>query len=156
MKTADIVALLKDGKKPMVKLTACLWDDSWGQKGMVARITGFVEHQGETVELAFDYNEHKEHNLSLQEHNWYLPGDNAGSGQRQIGTKFEAGGMDANNVFEEVHFDDPGDVPVELADGSPILAEYLRSGSTLSYVEWLEMQLEELVPDAMKPWSDEI
>ena len=44
----------------------------------------------------------------------------------------------------------------ELAEENKILAEYMKSGSALSYVEWLEEQLEELVPDCMKPWSDKI
>ena len=36
---------------------------------------------------------------------------------------------------------------------SPIRAVYLASGSTIPYVEWLEQQLEELVPDCMKAWK---
>lgn len=152
MKTIEIVALLKAGKKPMVKLTGCPWDDSFGQPGMLARITGFKAHNDDTTELMFDYNEQKEHNLGLQEHNWYIRKD--GVDTHQLGTIFEAGSMDPANVFEEIYFDDAGDVPVELADGNRILSFYLDSKSTLGYVEWLEQQLEDLVPNAMKPWGE--
>jgi hypothetical protein len=154
MKTAEIVKLLKDGKKPMVKLTNILWDDSFGQKGMIARITSFTEHQDDTTELMFEYNEQKAHNLSLQEHNWYVYKDGQDTGK--LGTIFEAGSMKEDNIFEEIYFNDGDDVPVELADGSPILAEFLKSGSTLSYVEWLEKQLDELVPECMKSWGEKL
>jgi len=97
----------------------------------------------------------KDHNLALQSHNWYIYKDGKDTGK--LGTVFEAGNdMDPVELVEDIYFDDAGDVPVVLADGNKILAEYLKSGSTLSYVEWLEKQLDELVPNAMKPWSDEI
>ena len=154
MKTAAIVALLKEGKKPLVKITGDLWDDSFGTKGMLARITTCVEHRDDTHELRFDYTENKDHNLSLQGHNWYVYEDGRDTGK--LGTIFEAGSMDQNDLTEDVYFDDAGDVPVELAEGNKILAEYLESGSTQPYVEWLEAKLEELVPNAMKTWTDEI
>jgi hypothetical protein len=36
MKTQELIALLKAGKQPMVRLTNELWEESWGQKNMVA------------------------------------------------------------------------------------------------------------------------
>jgi len=150
LKTKDIVALLKDGKKPLVRLTANLWDDSWGAKGMIARIVGFKGHQDDTVELMFDYNEHRENNLALQSHDYWL------NGGADKGTAFEAGMMKEDDVTEEVYFSmydqDEMEVPVVLAD-SPVLEEYVKSGSKLSYVEWLEKFVEDNVPEAMKPWS---
>ena len=160
MKTQAIVDLLKQGKKPMVKITGPLWDDSWGDKGMLARIVSYVDQRDNDVELKFDYAENKAHNLSLQGHNWHLTGGG-------LGTAFEAGVMEEDDMTEEVYFsykeynsvskknDGPdGEVPVELAEENKILAEYVKSGSALSYVEWLEQQLEELVPNCMKPWGE--
>lgn len=152
MKAKDIVALLKAGKKPMVRVTGSLWDDGWGEAGMLARIVSFKEnHQdadGAMVELKFDYNENKAHNLALQSHEYYL---RAGG----KGTAFESGLMKEDDVNEEVYFmldGDGSDVPVELAD-SPILAEYLKSGSALTYVAWLEKFVDDNVPECMKSWS---
>jgi hypothetical protein len=140
MKTKEIVALLKDGKKPVVKILGALWDDAWGEKGMLARIVSFKENHADgdpMVELEFDYNENKAHNLSLQSHEYFLRN---GEGK---GTAIEAGVMKEDNI------------PVELAD-SPILALYTKSGSNLSYVQWLESKMEELVPECMKDWKEGI
>lgn len=137
VKARDFVAMLKEGKKPLVKLTDMLWDESWGAKGMIARITKFIEHPhdgNDMIELDFDYNENKEHNLTLQSHGYYL---RSGEG---TGTAFEAGMMNINNIHEGIYFELSQDVPVVLAD-SPILAEYVKSGSKLAYVEWLEDEL---------------
>jgi len=153
MKVADIVALLKEGKQPMVKLTDVLWDDSFGQKGMIARIISMEPHTDDTVKLFFSFKEHKDHNLALQCHNWYIYKDGKDTGK--LGTIFEAGKeMDPVEMIEDIFFDDAGDVPVDLTEDNKILAEYLKSGSTLTYVAWLEKQLEDLVPNCMKPWAD--
>ena len=137
MKTKDIVALLKEGKRPMVRLMKNLWEDGWGEAGMLARVVGFREHPGdseEMVELMFDYNENKAHNLALQGRNYYLKDGG-------LGTAFESGMMkEDEGISEDVFFELPQDVPVELAD-SPVLEEYVKSGSKVPYVEWLEGEL---------------
>jgi hypothetical protein len=120
VKTKDIVALLKEGKQPLVKLTGSLWDDSWGDKGMIARIVGFRENHDDgepMVEIEFDYNDHKAHNLALQSHGYYIWEDGRDTGK--TGTAFEAGMMKEDNIHEGVHFMlecDGAEVPVELAD----------------------------------------
>jgi hypothetical protein len=154
VKAKDIMGLLKDGKKPLVKVTGALWDDAWSEAGMLARIVAFKEdtHDEEMVEFTFNYNEHKAHNLALQGHTYYL---NSVNEPRKLGTAIEAGLMKEEDLHEEVHFMLEGngsDVPVELAD-SPILAEYAKSGSKLSYVGWLEDFIETNVPNCMKPWA---
>lgn len=155
MKTKDIVALLKDGKKPMVKITGDLWDDSWGCAGMLARIVSFTDASAgddEMVEMEFDYNENKAHNLAVQPRGYYIYEGGCDTGK--TGTIFEAGDMEESNIHESVIFEVEGvnaDVPVELAD-SPILNEYLKSGSKLPYVEWLEIFINCNVPECMKPW----
>jgi len=156
MKSRDIIALLNEGKKPVVRLTLNLWDDSWGEKGMIARIVEYRENPNDgdpMVELEFDYNEHKAHNITLQSHGYYM---RDAEFPRKTGTAFESGNMKEDNIHEGVHFMMDGggsEVPVELAD-SPILAEYVKSGSKLSYVEWLEKFIEDNVPECMKPWSE--
>ena len=41
MKCKEFIELLKTGKQPIVKLTDTLWDDSWGQSGMIAKVLRF-------------------------------------------------------------------------------------------------------------------
>ena len=148
MKVKDILTLMKDGKKPMVRLTSSLWDDSWGGAGMLARITSWNDsHDSGLVDITFDYNEQREHNLGLQSHSWFIGSDG------KTGTAFEAGHMDEKDIKEDVTFDLEDDVPVVLTADNPILAEYLKSGSTLTYVAWLEKFIEDNVPNCMKPWE---
>lgn len=140
MDTKTIVELLQQGKKPIVKLTNNLWDDSWGEKGMIARIVSFKENHCDAnepmVSLMFDYNEHKDHNLALQSHTYFLNG----GGQ---GTAFEAGRMKEDNIHESVYFMMEGngsDVPVDMIT-SPLLDEFAKSKTSMTYVEWLENEL---------------
>ena len=147
MKASVLIGLLADGKKPMVRLTDNLWDESFGAKGMLARVTASVPEPDGTVSIAFDYNEHREHNVALDEPSWYLKGD-------AKGTAIEAGHFDdPNNLCEDVIFEPDADLAVELVETETPLAEYIASGTTQSYVEWLEAKLEELVPNCMKDWK---
>lgn len=142
MNINKIVELLKQGKKPVVKLVNQLWDDSWGDKGMLARITAYRENNHDSpetmIELDFDYNEFKEHNLALQSHAYFIYKDGHDTGK--LGTAFEAGMMDEKDIKEQVFYMLSDDVPVEITD-SPLLSEYTNSKSKMSYVEWLEDEL---------------
>lgn len=141
--------LVKEGKNPLVRLTGELWDDSFGQKGMIARVTKAVdEPHDDLVSFTFDYNENREHNLKLDNPNWFI----GSSGK--TGTAIEAGHFEnPNNLIEDVIFDPSDPVPVELVEENTILVEYLASESEVPYVEWLEAKLEKLVPEAMKTWK---
>ena len=148
MNASVLKKLIDEGKKPMVRVLDSLWDDSFGQKGMIARIVAICDHDHDLYEFTFDYNEKREHNVALDEPVWFI----GSSGKK--GTAIEAGQFDdPNNVKEEVYFEHEQDVPVELVDDQTPLALYLGSDSKLTYVEWLEAKLEELVPDCMKDWK---
>ena len=148
MKVKDIVALLKEGKKPIVKLTDYIWDDAFGCKGMIARVLSFREdpNADDTIWFDVDYNENRAHNIALDSPTWYCKGE-------KLGSAIESGQFeDPNNLHEEVCFMSEDNVPVELAD-SPILAEYIKSGAKIPYVEWLEIFINANVPECMKPWG---
>lgn len=147
MNVNQIIAMLQAGKKPVVKLTDFLWDDSWGEKGMIAEITKMQNSPHNMTRLTFNYDRFKDTNLPLQSHDYFLT-------EGKLGTAFESGLMKPDCIEETVYFDDNQDVPVVLTADSPIMAEYIKSGFTGSYVEWLEKQLEELVPDCMKTWKE--
>lgn len=137
MKAKDILQAVKSGKQLKVRLTNFLWDDSWGEKGMVATITSAVERPHEGIEIVFNYNEEKDHNLSLQTANYFL----REGGQ---GTAFEAGLMKIEDIHEDVWFEADQDVPVELIEGNSLFKEFKDSESKLTYVEWLEERLSDL------------
>ena len=146
MKATVLMDLVKSGKRPVVKVTGLLWDEAWGEEGMIAEVTSASGPDGDgCVSFTFDYNKFRETNLPLQSHTYYLKD----TGQ---GTAFEAGMMDEKDIQEDVMFQDTDDLPLELAEEG-LLGEYFESGSEDSYVKWLEGKLEELVPNAMKTWK---
>jgi hypothetical protein len=152
MKREILKALVREGKKPMVRLTGELWDESFGQEGMIARVISAVDQPDDTlVEFVFDYNEKRDLNLTFDQPNWFLRcGDSS-----KMGTAIEAGKFkDPTNLTEEVVFDENEPVPVEFIEKETPLGEYLESDSKVGYVEWLEAKLEELVPNAMKTWKN--
>lgn len=153
MKAEVLQALVKQGKRPLVRLTDnSLNEDSFGNEGMIARvITASDTDQYGVIVFEFDYNENKEHNLALQSHGYYLHGDSEG----KTGTIFEAGLMKESDIREKIYADagEEFNLSVELIAEDTPLGEYIASGSKVPYVEWLEGKLEELVPDCMKTWK---
>ena len=137
MKTIEIINILKTGKKPFVVLTSNPWEESWGEKGMIARITKF-EEKDNMVKIWFDYNEKKEHNLSLQFHGWHIGGTT-----EKTGTAFEAGKMNINDIQESVYFEYEDPFPAVICEVGP-LKDFTETKTTQSYVEYLEAKLNEL------------
>ena len=154
MKAGVLRRMLNDGKKPLVKLTGQLWDDSFGCEGMVARMTAVSEepmHGDEKplFDYRFDYNEHAVQNFALDKPEWYLKGGD------EKGTAVQAGIVEACDLFETVLFSDDEDVAAELCEGEGLADEYVhsRDASSMTYVQWLERKLEELVPEDRKTWK---
>ena len=148
MNASVLKKLIDEGKKPMVRLTDVLWDDAFGQKGMIARVVSAALSDNDMFDFKFDFNENREHNRALDEPNWFI----GSTGKK--GTALEAGQFkNPNDIQEEVCYEENQDVPVELVDDSTPLALYLASGSKQTYVEWLEGKLEELVPECLKDWK---
>jgi hypothetical protein len=91
------------------------------------------------VNLTFDYNENRDHNLALDVAAWSI-GDTD-----KMGTAIEAGYCeDPNNITEDIIWDPKDPVPVELVEANSLLNEYLadnRICSPGSYVEWLERKM---------------
>lgn len=133
-----LIKILKEKGKVLVKLLSNPWDESWGEKGMIAEISYLGEKHADH-EFHYDYNKYKEHNLPLQGHDWFVGRDG------KTGTAFEAGKMDINDIHEEVYHE--GHVPVEIIE-TGFLAEYIKKveeGCKKTYIEWLEYNLESAI-----------
>jgi hypothetical protein len=140
MKVETLKALVREGKKPLVRLTDILWDESFGQKGMIARVVAAVDRgHNDLVDLTFDYNENRDHNLALDVADWFI------GNTIKKGTAIEAGHFDdPNNITEDIVWDQKDSLPVELVEKDSLLNEYLadsRNYPPLGYVEWLEKKL---------------
>lgn len=155
MKTDDLVSLVQGGKKPLVKVLGWVSDDAFVREGMIARVIAVRVCAHDTVVFTFDYNEKRKHNLALDNPSWYLSIDQVEKLGRKMGTAIESGHFeDPNNLVENVGGDFGEDIDVKLVeDNNTPMAEYVKSGSKQTYVEWLEAKLEELVPECMKSWT---
>ena len=126
MKSTNLVELLKQGKKPLVKLLNETQDgEGWGEKGMLARILSWHYDVEDVIAFEFDYNENKTHNLALQGNNYHVYDHGAYKG---LGTAFEANFIkNENDIHETVYYVTHGngsDVPVEIAEGG-LITEYM-------------------------------
>ncbi len=144
MKYNELKTILSAGKQPIVKFNDVGYEFfGFGVVGMVAKITKVMSEgpDSECAGLTVDYSVAKEHNLSLQTHDFWV--GNAG----KTGTIFEAGRMKPEHMQEilYVEMSDKFDLPFELVlgNGEP-LAEYMKEKSDLAfkmtYVEWLESE----------------
>ncbi len=143
MKVETLRGLIREGKKPLVRLTDCPWDESFGKKGMIARVVSATDEPHDNlVRFTFDYNENREHNLALDVADWFI-----GTTGKMV-TSIEAGYFeDPNNITEAIFFDPKDSVPVELVEKDSLLNDYLADnhiGSPFSYIEWLEAKVKEL------------
>lgn len=134
-----LFALVSTGKRPVVKITGPLWDESWGDKGMLAEVVSATPPDSDgCMSFKFDYNKFRDTDLPLQSHDWFTgPGS-------ETGTAFEAGVMDEKDLNEEVIFGETDDIPVEIVtDG--LLGDYVKSGAMekgQTYTAWLESVVE--------------
>jgi len=156
VKYNELKELLVGGKQPMVKFNKAIDDcEVFGQPGMLARITHVVKERDGVSCIMVDYAVAKEHNLALQDHNWWIGSTN------KTGTIFEAGMMkeDQMQAALYVDMDDKFDMPFDLVaeEGTP-LAEYMKEKADpafkMTYGEWLERQWKEL-KDAVRAYAEE-
>lgn len=163
MKYRDLAAFLKSGKQPVVKFNKKIVDlETFAEPGMLAKILYIVreDNSGDKYAVAsvkVDFGVAKEHNLVLQDHNWYI-----GSGTNKKGTVFEAGLMKPDDMTEELCLDMPDehDLPLDLVaeEGSP-LADYLKvkavnPSMTDTYAEWLEEHYRRLTAEIRRLEED--
>lgn len=135
-----IVGILESGKKPLVRLTDRLWDESFGNKGMIARIESAIFKPHGLISIQFNYNEFREHNLNLDQPNWWIGSTNT------LGTAIEANHFtDPKNLIENIVFDPRDDVGFEFAELNNLLSEYVKEKenkiTSLDYIGWLEKKI---------------
>jgi hypothetical protein len=135
MKGKNLFSLVSTGKRPVVKITDFLWDESFGSKGMMAEVVSATAPDSDgCMSFKFDYSKFKDTNLPLQSHDWFIGRDG------KTGTAFEAGVMDEKEFSEEVVFGEDDDVSVEVVE-TGLLGEYVKSGAVelgVTYTAWLE------------------
>jgi hypothetical protein len=134
-----LFALVSTGKRPVVKITDALWDEAFGDKGMLAEVVSATAPDSDgCMSFKFDYNKFRDTDLPLQSHDWFTgPGS-------ETGTAFEAGAMDEKDINEEVIYGETDDIPVEIVTEG-LLGDYVKSGAMengQTYTAWLESVVE--------------
>lgn len=144
MKASVLLDLVKAGKKPILRIKELLWDESFGEPGMLAELISISEGTDHyTLEL--DFSKFREHNMTLASTDFYL-GDTAKAKLgRETGDAIEAAFIGAD-LIESVYLEKTEDLPCEFVADASLMGAYVAACSTLSYVEWLEKQLHDLVP----------
>ena len=145
MKIDTLIQMVRAGKKPVVKLISCPWDESFGEKGMLAEVTAAEEYKligG--WKFTFNYNRFRETNEPYMSHDFYLSDEDGIRLDRKTGTAIEAGLIEENDLTEVIYFDKTDDIPIELADDNELLVRYVNSGLTISYTKWLENRVTDL------------
>jgi len=136
----DIVEIIESGKKPLVRFTLRLWDESFGNKGMIARIESAIFKPHGLISIQFNYNEFREHNLNLDQPNWWIGSTNT------LGTAIEANHFtDPKNLIENIVFDPRDNVGIEFVEENNLLSEYIKEKenktTSLDYISWLEKKI---------------
>ena len=147
MKARDLYNVISSVKKPIVNLTGRLLEDSFGSAGMIARIVNCYKTHDNFVHFHFDYNEHRDHNIALDEPTWYIS-----KSEGNMGTAIEAGIVNPNDIFEDICFDLDEEINVVFTDDCPTLKGFLESEFDGTYLEWLESMVTSIITnkDAQK------
>jgi hypothetical protein len=146
MKIAQLVDLLRAGKCLTVRLHEHLWDESFGEPGMIAIIQSITEDGAGDYNMIFDYSKFREHNMSLAANDFYINDELAAKLGRDTGNAVESGCI-KDDLQEHLWWDANDDVPVRLVDDDSLMGMYLKDAIFKgTYSEWLEKQLQDMVP----------
>lgn len=132
MNAEKIFEFLKSGKKITVKAKDNVYDffDESLDPKMLARIHHATEEDG-LLKLVLDLSGFEAHNKSVAKPDWYI-----GSEDR-MGIWMETKHYPQDGL-EIVYLPIEGELPFELVIDDSILKDYVDSGTTDSYIEFLE------------------
>ena len=145
-----LTKLVKSGVKPVIRITGSLCDESFGEPGMLAEcalVRSDTYTDGPGYHVTLDFSKHRQHNMALAATDFFLSNIVASDLGRSQGNAVEAGLISEDLLLERLWWDEADDFPAELVVGKSLLCLYIKSASTCTYVEWLEAQLQELVPE---------
>lgn len=145
MKISELYQLVQQGKKPVVVFGDKLSDhfDESVEPGMMGRIISVSdEYKDENVSsFNIDVESFRKHNESIAKPDWYDKDNNPTK------TWFETNfypkdGIETINLDDALHVDGL----LEITKEDSLLSEYAadETNATVSYVEWLENQIQSL------------
>ena len=149
MKVRRLAELSETGKKFFVRIGESLWDESFGEPGMIAELVSV--HKDDTFgndndyNMTLDFSKFREHNMALAATDFYLIPALASKLNRDTGNAIEAECI-KEDLIEEVLWNNDDDLPVILVDDESLMGMFIKAEFKGTYAEWLEKQLRELMP----------
>lgn len=149
MKTKELVELVKEGARPIIKINDANGVLEGPDHGMYGRIVGvgdedIWERGISTMPFIVDFLEFTEQNKSFAVHNWYDKNGHPTLTWMEM-DRYEKDAK--NHVIYEMYTDNSeySDVShLEIVSDNKWMNEYLDSKSEMSYVVWLENKLTEI------------
>lgn len=138
MKTiADFIKLIQSGAQPVVQFKQGIDEkESYAENGMRARALRVNMSDHEVVKIMFDFQSFDQHNTPLESAHYY---DSKGAPTR---TAREAGYYYPQ---EELYFDSDEELvklfEIQAGHRVELFERYTAAGTDLSYVQWLEDQV---------------
>ena len=147
MKTKELVELVKQGVRPIVKIVDKHGVLEGPDSGMLGRITSIGsediwERGTSTIPFVIDFLEFTEHNKPLMVANWY--DSNGNPSLTWAETRGYESDAKSYTVYENLidNFTSADLTHLEIVEENKWLNQYLESGSNMSYIEWLETKLD--------------
>jgi len=140
----DLRKRFESGEKILVEFNSPIWEEGYLDKGMRAYIVGFGEtdlydmedgHTDKITEIHFDFSEFSEYNKNLEKPYTTVDGNFGTS------SDFDCVPQDffETSYFSECYEELPFKV---LSNGySSLFKRYSLLNTSMSYIEWLEMQV---------------
>lgn len=136
MKMNELLALLKEGQKPIVTFKPGIEDvEGYPEVGMRAQLVGCpeVNTSDNTLKLTFDFSAFDDFNRPFESANYY------GSNRQPNLTAREAGYYSEQESFYFMLDEDvEHNFVLDDTESLRLYAEYRKSGFSGTYVQWLE------------------
>lgn len=132
MNAKKIIEFLNSGKKITIKVKENIYDffDESLDPKMLAKIHHAIEEDG-SLKVVLDLNGFEEHNKSVARHDWYIDSED------RMGIWLETKYYPQDGL-ETIYLPMEGELPFELVLEDSILSDYVKSGTTDSYIQFLE------------------
>ena len=147
MKTKDLVELVKNGSRPIIKIIDSEGVIEGPDSGMIGRIIGVSdedvwERGNSIVSFNVNFKEFESHNKTIAKSDWY--DENGNPTLTWVESRYYEKESIEYKIYENYteKFEYSDIEMFELVeDKNELLMEYLKSNSECTYVEWLERKL---------------
>lgn len=134
MKGKELAQMVSGGSRMVVTFLSPVLDkEAYLEPGMRGRLAGISDLNGEIFKLQVDLSEFDEFNKQFESSNYFDKNGHACLTARQVGYYKSPKEQIYIGYDEEIDF-----IEIDGADRVSLHEEYVKSGSGLHYVQWLE------------------